>query len=254
MTIHLNTSQGRAWGRLAQVAAGAVESDQLREAIGVPLLDLLGSDTYASMVWNRSARRFRRTVSVDMDVQRLKQWQDYYRLVDPLTMRFMQRREPTVATQLMARRDLLSCEFFSDFLRPQNMHWGINVFFYDEGECLGDLRIWRSLRKGDFGDHDLEMLRLVEPVILAALVRLHRTERRETATDFVTASTELTSTLSPRQIEVAQLLRLGATDKEISRALGISYATVRFHVGHVMRKLQAVNRTAVASSLAVNDR
>ncbi|MET4578730.1 helix-turn-helix transcriptional regulator [Ottowia thiooxydans] len=253
MSAHLNTTQTCAWGQLSEMAAGAIDADRLRESVGAPLLDLLGADTYASMVWCATEQRFRRTVSVDMDHERLHEWQRYYRHVDPLTMQFMARREPTVATQIVSRRELVRSEFFGDFLRPQRMHWGINVFFVYGGECLGDFRIWRSYRKGDFDDHDISRLKLIEPVILASLVRMRRAARPQSLDGRLQASTELPGLipgLTSRQCEVARLLQHGAADKEIARQLGISYATVRFHIGHLMRKLKVASRTAAVVRLS----
>lgn len=47
--------------------------------------------------------------------------------------------------------------------------------------------------------------------------------------------------LSPRETEVAKLLKQGLTDPEIATALGISWSTVRTHVRHVLLKCN-VNR------------
>jgi DNA-binding NarL/FixJ family response regulator len=44
--------------------------------------------------------------------------------------------------------------------------------------------------------------------------------------------------LTGREREVAGLLALGRSNKEIARALVLSEATVRTHVSHILRKLQ----------------
>jgi LuxR family transcriptional regulator, quorum-sensing system regulator CviR len=48
--------------------------------------------------------------------------------------------------------------------------------------------------------------------------------------------------LSPRELEVLNLLKLGKTSWDISRILLISERTVNYHVGNIMRKLDAINR------------
>jgi two-component system, NarL family, response regulator LiaR len=52
--------------------------------------------------------------------------------------------------------------------------------------------------------------------------------------------------LTRREREVACLLALGRSNKEIARALVLSEATVRTHITHILRKLNLSNRTAVA--------
>lgn len=56
--------------------------------------------------------------------------------------------------------------------------------------------------------------------------------------------------LSVREKEVGRLLVLGASNKEIARALGIEVVTVKRHVGNICRKLGARNRTQAALKLA----
>jgi len=45
------------------------------------------------------------------------------------------------------------------------------------------------------------------------------------------------SNLSPREIEVANLVRMGATSKEISSILSVSKRAVEFHRDSLRRKL-----------------
>jgi LuxR family transcriptional regulator, quorum-sensing system regulator CviR len=48
--------------------------------------------------------------------------------------------------------------------------------------------------------------------------------------------------LSPRELEVLNLLKLGKTSWDISRILQITERTVNYHVGNIMRKLDTTNR------------
>ena len=54
------------------------------------------------------------------------------------------------------------------------------------------------------------------------------------------------SSLTQRQQEVLQLLQEGQPNKVIARQLGMTEATVKVHVRHIMRKLGASNRTQAA--------
>lgn len=49
--------------------------------------------------------------------------------------------------------------------------------------------------------------------------------------------------LSPREQEVLQLVAAGSTNREIAEQLVISQSTARFHVGSLLQKLGADNRT-----------
>jgi DNA-binding NarL/FixJ family response regulator len=49
--------------------------------------------------------------------------------------------------------------------------------------------------------------------------------------------------LTPREVEVLELLTEGLSNKAIAERLGISDQTVKFHVASISGKLGAVNRT-----------
>jgi len=51
------------------------------------------------------------------------------------------------------------------------------------------------------------------------------------------------SQLTPRELEVLELLANGMTNKEIASELVITVRTVKFHVSSILRKLEAGNRT-----------
>ena len=248
--MHLSSSQSRALGQVTRLLAGAGDGDLLREQLALPMLDLLRSDTYVSMVWNSDIRRFERFTALNISAERLSSWEQYYRFVDPLTFPMMERRRPTVATQILRQHELARTEFFNDFLQRDRMHWGINVYFYDKDICLGDFRIWRLRERGNFEGDEVELLRLVEPAITAALARLHW-ERTAAPAPAVTEPAEAllqrNAQLSQREAEVAWLVSCGCPDKQISRRLGVSYPTVRFHVANAFRKLQADNRATLTS-------
>jgi two-component system NarL family response regulator len=50
--------------------------------------------------------------------------------------------------------------------------------------------------------------------------------------------------LSPREIEVLELIAGGCSNKEIGRALGITEATVKWHVNLILNRLDVADRTA----------
>jgi DNA-binding NarL/FixJ family response regulator len=53
--------------------------------------------------------------------------------------------------------------------------------------------------------------------------------------------------LTRREVEVLDLLRTGASDKEIASALGVSRSTASKHVENMLKKMKVTNRTAAAS-------
>lgn len=58
--------------------------------------------------------------------------------------------------------------------------------------------------------------------------------------------------MTPRQTEVAALIRHGMTNKMIAHRLMISEGTVKVHLAKVMRELGVSNRTQAAVKLTEN--
>jgi DNA-binding NarL/FixJ family response regulator len=56
----------------------------------------------------------------------------------------------------------------------------------------------------------------------------------------------LTSTLSPREIEMLRGLSEGKANKEIARDLNIAEPTVKLHMKSLYRKMKVSNRTQAA--------
>ena len=58
-----------------------------------------------------------------------------------------------------------------------------------------------------------------------------------------TQSTDIVEPLTSREHEVLQLLTNGLTNREIAETLFLSEGTVKFHVHHILEKLQARTRS-----------
>jgi DNA-binding NarL/FixJ family response regulator len=61
------------------------------------------------------------------------------------------------------------------------------------------------------------------------------------------AEREERSSLSPREIEILEMVSKGLTNKEIARVLQISQYTVRNHINHISSKLNVGDRTEAAT-------
>lgn len=245
--MHLSTVQTRALADLMKLIADATDGDELRERMALPLLDLLHADTYVSMVWDDGRQRFDRVTALNMSEDNLRSWDEHFRFVDPLTFPMMQRRKPTVATQVMCQTDLSRTEFFNDFLLRDRMYWGVNVYFYEQEQCVGDVRIWRNRERGNFDAGELSILRMVEPAITTALSRLGLKDQALAPDDGECAEATLQreGRLSRREAQVAWLVSCGCPDKEIQRRLGLEYPTVRFHLANAFKKLRVANRATL---------
>ncbi|WP_018915266.1 helix-turn-helix transcriptional regulator [Thiomonas sp. FB-6] len=248
--MHLDPSQTRALASVLQLLAEAENGDELRQRLALPMLELLRADTYTSMVWDAQSQRFRGMYAMNVAEDTLQVWDDHFRFIDPLTLPLMQRRVPTLANEVLMQRDLVRTEFFNDFLLRDRCYWGVNVYFFDGQEGLGDFRIWRYRHRGSFTQEDLGVLRLLSPAITSTLARLRwctSAIRQASKWDCAEEQLQRVGGLSAREAQIAWLVSSGCPDKEISNRLGLERATVRFHISNAFRKMRAGNRVALAA-------
>ena len=88
---------------------------------------------------------------------------------------------------------------------------------------------------------------LEHEAILAAIRAVHRGGRDIRKGVLEQAGRGRAGLLSPRELEVLQLLRAGSSTREIARKLGITSRTVGFHVATILEKLDVADRVGAVA-------
>jgi DNA-binding CsgD family transcriptional regulator len=255
--MYLSPAKAQALSRVMQTLAESHAECEVRRRVGELMLELLDADYYASYVWHAGSGRFGDRVALNMDDRNLQTYESYYQFHDPLTPQLQQRQEATLVVQVIPQHELVRTEFFNDFLYRDGLYWGVNLFAWDAGCNIGDMRIWRGRRRENFDQGTLDLLALIRPAFVAAL----RRARGSTAENACAgrgpapAGGSVTAmSLSEREREIAELAALGWPDKAIARRLGIGLPTVRTHLGHAFRKLGVDNRVQLAGWMLRGER
>ena len=119
--------------------------------------------------------------------------------------------------------------------------------FLDKGEAL------RALIASCRSRHASELpiaVRIYMEKLLAAFPasagtdRPHQPGARTASPD---AASALVEPLTPRELEILELLATGASNQEIAERLFLSVGTVKGHINHILGKLDAHNRTEAAA-------
>lgn len=186
-----------------------------------------------------------------MSVHR-RRYEERFQLDDPLTPRLMSRRTPTRATDVLPRRELQGTVSFQAFRRPDGLHWGLNTYAHDGTRHLGDLRIWRRRTRSNFDDDDLALMRAIHSALVRALGRNGFAPARQAfpEREALAEWPVQCAALSRREAEVAALACEGLADKDIARALGIGFTTVRAYLAAAFRKLGCEGRTRLVHCTA----
>ena len=107
-------------------------------------------------------------------------------------------------------------------------------------DATGD-RLINAVRRTLSGETPLN-----QELAMQLLLRLAHAERREPQPPPQGTRASLGETLTPREVEVLQLLTTGQTNQQIAETLMISKGTVKVHVERIIRKLGVSDRTQAA--------
>lgn len=194
------------------------------------ITSLVAADYAASFIWDERRQTSAHRCSCNISERHLDAYEEYFHKIDVVTPVMRLLAEPSAVDRAINRKLLVHSEFYTDFLTPAGMHHGLNVFFFHEGQDIGDLRIWRHAKAPPFTSHEELILRELTPYFVKSLAPALTSVRG----------------LSEREQQVARLVARGASDKEVARELGIGFATVRTHLSNAMGKLSCANRTQLA--------
>lgn len=253
MVTGLSASEAGALCRLLTDLTQPRDRRDLREVIGVRLLDLLRADHFASYVWNPDSHAYEDGVSLNMSPDNLSAYVAHFQFRDPITSRLRQRARATHVNEILPQAELERTEFFNDFLIRDGLCHGMNFHAHDGAAHLGDIRIWRGRHRSSFDRRDVELLGLIGPAFCNALKTARRLESLTATPAPLRAGSGGALDgfgLTPRERSVAAELLSGKRDSEIALALGIGPATVRSHLGQLFAKTGTAGRAAFIARFA----
>jgi DNA-binding CsgD family transcriptional regulator len=233
MIRDISSDELRLFGNIVARLQCLEPATDARAAVLADIVRLARGDFAGSYVWNPQKCRFEHALSINMDPNNLRRYDEWYQYHDPMTFQLRARRRATLVEEVMPRRELERCEFYNDFLARDGLHHGVNLFLFDKDRDLGDLRIWRARGRPEFGAREIGLLNALEPFLCQAL-----------------STNGHPSVLTAREQEIALLIARGCTDRDIARILGLGFGTVRTHISNAMLKRGCANRAELAVSIA----
>lgn len=215
-----------------------------RPALSRGLQALIGADFIGTTQWIAKTQRFESPRCVGRDVDMALEYEQEYQYCDPISPKLRRRRGPTLVRQAMDQSELRRTRYYNEFLRRHATTDGLDVYLFDGPTNVGDLRIWRAPSSRPFGERELMLVTIIEPLFARALGRYKHWSARNLQSRF--------DSLTVREAEIAEAVVSGQTDRMIADNLGISVWTVRTHLTHVFDKIGVSNRTSLAAR--INDR
>jgi DNA-binding CsgD family transcriptional regulator len=239
--VNVSTNEARL---LLETAEALRDAEGTHPALNKAVVDRLSAlfraDFVAALLWDEPSGHYVEPWCHGRDASVIDSYQRHQQ-ADPFRNHMRARAgRATSLARAIALRDLRRSVYYADHLHRYELEDGVEIVLVDQRRIVGDLRIWRSRSARRMGEHEELMLELIAPSVLKALKKYSEARVASVRQAVARASGVR---LSPRELEILELMRAGNTDKEIARALDISFWTVRTHISALLRKLGVRNRT-----------
>lgn len=133
-------------------------------------------------------------------------------------------------------------KFYTLFLEPRNLIYCMDCYIINEAIPPHILFFYRDTVSGDFSDKELYMLNRLMPHVEGRLVLEAFHSNQQNETDSFSFFLKKTYQLTPKEIEIARLIKNGNNNQEISNILSIEISTVKKHITHILEKTHETDR------------
>ena len=182
---------------------------------------------------------------IEMSEEIQQKYMDYFYNIDYLNYVFDFEKSTSVYrdTDILEDEIRKKTEFYTNFLKPQDIPFGCGIILIKDGKILGIVNLFRSDRLGDFTDKDmyiLDVLKLHLANIVEKLSSLGMSNEY-----LIKASKNFIEKydLSSREMEIVKLMNSGFSNADIAKKLIISISTVKKHIYNIYSKVGVKSRT-----------
>jgi DNA-binding CsgD family transcriptional regulator len=190
--------------------------------------------------------RHRGVVLRNLPAQAERDYTRNFRELDPLRPARFQRSDTRVACidELATEAELLASTYYRQFMVPLNHRHVADMFFRRDRDIIAVLTMLRAADLGPFSSRELTLLRTLQPFLEFTLNSVYL-PRRYRERESIAQQHQLTE----RELDVAELIIAGASNKMIAAELNLGIATVKTHIQHIFHKLEVPSRTALSARL-----
>ena len=163
---------------------------------------------------------------------------DHYRQFDPLQPRHCVSNDLAVVPLglAMTRQPMRDNRRYRDFLQRYGVMDVVEIFAHRNGQPQAAISMLRTAEQGAFTSQQLTQLSALQALLQLAVAHWPAHE-------------DALSHLTPKERQIALLLRQGVSNKQLARELDVGLPTIKTHLIHLFRKVGVSSRTELVSAL-----
>jgi len=163
---------------------------------------------------------------------------DNYRQFDPLQPRNCLSSGLAVVPLgfAMARQPLRDSRRYQDFLQRYGVVDVVEIVAHRADQPQAAISLLRTAEQGVFTPDQLAQLNALQALLQMAVANMQPCD-------------DALAGLTPKEREIAWLLRQGASNKQLALELDVGLATIKTHLIHLFRKMGVSSRTELVAAL-----
>ena len=189
---------------------------------------------------------------INISDETIKDYNNCYQKKDTIKKKFFNEKNASKSSLIIDYREWRKTEFFNEFLLPNNFYYLCGIDIHHNNQLLATLTLIRSKKSNDFTTTDLLFLNRISTCIgnhIYLLKEFNLNKSKNITFKEMQKKRIQNLDLTPREIEIARLVKSGMTNKEISNRLFISKNTVKKHLQNIYNKCDVSNKVSLVSKL-----
>ena len=152
-------------------------------------------------------------------------------------------------TDILEENIRKSTEFFKKFLKPEGIPYGCGILLIRNQRVLGILNLFRNNENGDFTDKEMFILDVLKNHLENMVHNtVYHSRQGMAAKQYLEQAAE-NYDLTPRELEILELIGEGLSNQEICDKLVISTSTVKKHIYNLFQKTNVSSRTQLLNRI-----
>lgn len=183
-------------------------------------------------------------VSENMSEKYIDLYYNEYQFVDTMYWFFSQDQSDIYReSDFISKAMEASSVFYSEWLKPQDIHYSMGSKVMFNGTLYGSVNLWRSEAHGDFSDEEVQIMTIINKHLALRLYSQFPNGIKKNNENEYTETLAHLYHLTPRELEIIWEIYNGHSTKEIGELLYISDNTVKKHSHNIFQKMSVDSRT-----------
>ncbi len=205
---------------------------------------------------HNSDQDFSEFITVNIDYEVIDEYVEHFQYIDPLKNCIFDTPSALKSSLVFDHRSWRRTNYFNNFLSPNEFYYLCGVDIHYRGEILITITLIRQEESGDFSTAELLFLNRVKTSIACHIHLLRKIHPRNISNQkYINIKYRQGMEkydFTPREKEVACLVRSGQSNLEISEDLFISVNTVKKHLQNLYKKAEVSSRQELIYRLLEN--